>query len=585
MPVSHAGARIGPKVAMLVSRAIIATHQGLLATKHKLAMVVFHAISDEISVEAQHVLGPTLHRILADPNLHPDIRPHIEFLAHRHGQLNAMAGTALSASGIVSSLALILNNYLAPGVYEAVGAVPNLIPDPGTIASLVAKGIDSEQNTAWAVHGQGINSSWFVEMIDAARSYPDIGTAMDMFRRGLITAEDLTLCAERNGMPGKFIGPLIGTSTMPLSPADAALASLRGNMTEAEAAHAANQWGVTQATFDIMVGNTGEPLGLMQLLEAYRRGFIDEARLATGIKQSRVRDEWIGVAEQLRYSPISIADAVNAVVQNQLGMSEGESVAQQNGLEPGSFTTLYNTAGEPLSRGEMNSLYNRGLVTAAEVEQASRESRLKNKYNGLGFELRRRLIEPRELSSFVEDGSVGHADAVSLAMESGLNAADAQIVVNAGSMRKMKTYRDRVVSAVETMYTDNTITQQTAIDLVTGLGYEVAEATMIFEAADFHRTSKLVSGVITALKAKYLGRHITDVETSGYLDALGVPSTQRDELMSAWYIEHAAYTKILTEAQIVKAAKDTLITPADGLQRLTDMGYSETDATLLLEGA
>ena len=585
MTASHSGTRIGPKVAMLVSRAIVATHQSLLATKHKLAMAVFHTISDEIAIEAQHVLGPTLEKMLADPNLHPDIRPHIEFIAHQHGQLSAMVGANLASSSLLASLALPINVALAPVVRAIVQQSPNLAPDPGTISQTVAKGIYTEQDVEGSVTGQGYSSAWFRAMIDASRSYPGASDALQMFRLGHITAQDAELAMRRNGIPDVFITAYMSETNLPLSPADAALAVLRGNMSEGEALKSAESWGVNPADFNILVGNTGEPLGLMQLLEAYRRGFIDQPRLADGIRQSRVRNEWIGVAEQLRYSPMSIADAVNAVVQNHLGMSAGESIAQQNGLEPGAFATLYQTAGEPLSRGEMNSLYNRGLVTAAEVTQASHESRLKDKYSALGFELKRRLIEPRQLSVMVEDGAISHADAVKLAMESGLNASDAQLIVGSGSMRKMKTYRDRVVSAVETMYTDNTITQQTAIDLVTGLGYEQAEATMIFEAADFHRTSKLVTSVITALKSKYLSRHITESETSGYLDALGVPSTQRDELMSAWNIEHAAYTKILTEAQIAKAVKLTLITPADGQQRLEDMGYSADDAALLLEGA
>src|ERR1017187_7695295 len=125
MPVSHAGARIGPKVAKLVSRAIVATHQSLLATKHKLAMAVFHTISDEVAIEAQHVLGPTLEKMLADPTLHPDVRPHIEFLAHQHGQLAAIAGANLASSSLLASLALPINVALAPVVRAIVQQSPN----------------------------------------------------------------------------------------------------------------------------------------------------------------------------------------------------------------------------------------------------------------------------------------------------------------------------------------------------------------------------------------------------------------------------------------------------------------------------
>jgi len=585
MTSQHSGTRLGPKIAALVSRSIVATHTALLSTKHKLAMAVFHTISDEVSIEAQHVLGPTLKKLLDDPNLHPDVRPHVEFLAYQHGQLSAIAGANLAASSILASLALPINVALAPAVRAIVQKSPTLAPDPGTISELVAKDIYTKQDVEGSVTGQGFSAAWFGAMIDAAKAYPDIGTAIDMYRRGLITAEDFILCAQRNGTPQQFIGPLLGTSVTPLSPADAALATLRGNMSEPAAAKAARMWGVSQDDFGILIGNMGEPLGLEQLAEALRRGFIDTATFARGIRQSRVRNEWIPVAEKLRFSPMSVADAVNAVVQNHMSSAEAASIAEQNGLEPGMVAILEETAGEPLSRTEMETLYNRGLVTEAEVIQASRESRLKNKYNTLAFQLRRRLLEPRMLATAVEDGAVTHEYAIKVAMEHGFNATDAAILVNGGSLRKLKTYRDRVVAAVEAMYADNAISQQTAESIVSKVGYSQSEAAFIFQAAEFHRSAKLVTSVISVIRTKYLNRHINQAEASNSLDALGVPSSRRDELLSIWGIEHNAFTRVLTEAQIVKAVKLKLITEQEGNDRLVVMGYNQVDAALLLGGA
>jgi hypothetical protein len=55
--------------------------------------------------------------------------------------------------------------------------------------------------------------------------------------------------------------------------------------------------------------------------------------------------------------------------------------------------------------------------------------------------------------------------------------------------------------------------------------------------------------------------------------------------MTIWAIERGAYTKVLTEAQIVKAVADSLITADDGKARLVALGYNEVDAQLLLNGA
>jgi hypothetical protein len=74
-------------------------------------------------------------------------------------------------------------------------------------------------------------------------------------------------------------------------------------------------------------------------------------------------------------------------------------------------------------------------------------------------------------------------------------------------------------------------------------------------------------------------------DASGYLDRIGIPSQQRDYLLDLWDIESAGNVRLLTPAQIVKAYSTTLITADDALARLQQQGYSEGDATLLLEGA
>jgi len=106
------------------------------------------------------------------------------------------------------------------------------------------------------------------------------------------------------------------------------------------------------------------------------RGFIDEPRLRREFS-SQYQNEWIDVAEKLRYSPMTVSDAVNAVVQNHLDSSQGAAIAQQNGLEPGAFDILQQTAGEHW-RGPRWSNCIIGVSDRSGVKQALAESRLKN---------------------------------------------------------------------------------------------------------------------------------------------------------------------------------------------------------------
>lgn len=579
------GGKIGPRVAMLVTQSMVYTHTKLATLKHRIAMSVFHAISDEISEELDVTLGPLIaqmHDSLSED--HPAY-PIVHFLHTQKGQLKAIAGTGLQMSGLLGSIATVMNNELAPVVYTFVGANPHLIPQAGDVASMAAIGVVDEGLATSVIGSNGFDNGWAKAYLELARNYPTADVGIDLLRRGQISEENLTLLFQRAGIPVDYWGPMLALRNVPLSVADAALAVLRGNMSSDDGYAVAAENGFTLQQFDILVGNTGEPPGTEQLLEAYRRGFIGRDELERGIKQSRVRNEWIAVLEQLRYSPMSVADAVNAVVQNHMDMTAGERIAEFNGLEPGAFSILYETAGEPLSRTEMEDLYNRGLATEDEVKQALSESRLKNKYIPQAFDLHRKVIPVFTVQRALRYGGIPHSEAVRLVMEDGYSESDATTIVNAGSAERLQSYKDKVVSATQSLYEDNVIAETQALTIIEAMGYSEDEAKFIFQSSEFRRNARIISQAVSVIKSKYLSRHITETEAINYLNAVGVPTPQRDSLMKAWNIEHDAYTRVLTEAQVAKAVKLELLTADEGIKRLVTMGYSLADAELLIGGA
>jgi hypothetical protein len=539
-------------------------------------------MSDEISHEVTATLGPVYEALLKTHGDDGPLTEALQFMAYGHGQLKAIVGSSGLSQGLLSSVATVVNNLLAPGVYNQVSSTPHLIPDAGTIAQLTALGWISVRDGVQGIRENGMNNAWAEAMIEANKNYPDMSSMVELLRRVRITYDQFDEWAIKAGVPQAVREAYKRDVGLPLTPDEYALALLKGNVRYAEAQQGAYLGGVDQPDFDIMVANTGEPPGTEQMLEAYRRQFIDQARLERGIRQSRVRDEWIDVIEKLRYSPMSVADAVQAVVQNHMDQGTAESIAQQNGLEPGQIDILFQTAGEPLSRTEMEQLYNRGKVTQADVEQALRESRLKNKYTADAFALHERLLEPRMLSEAVHDGGMTHAEAIKEAMNYGFTVPRATVLVNSASRRKLQAHRERVVAAAQSLYQDSAITRGQLIALAQSMGYEAAEAEFIAEASDLHRQARDVSSAIAAIRSRVIARHIDAHEASGLLDSLGVPAGQRDHLIGLWTIEEAANVRVLTPAQIVKAVKKELITPDDGGTRLMALGYSHDDAQMLL---
>lgn len=579
------GSRIGPRIAMLISQAMIYTHSRLVHVKHRLAMMVFHAISDEISEEVDVTLGPILAKLHAlTPEDHPAY-PAIHFMHTASGQLKALAGTGLQISGLLGSISTVMNNELAPVVYEYVKTNPHLLPDASTVLQLHAAGLIDPGLFNDAMGSQGINAGWAESMSTLAKTWPDLTTSLELVRRGKITPDQLAQWASYNGIDPAVTGILLNLVRNPISPADAALAVLRGNISQAQADAIATENGITPADFQTLVNNTGEPPGTQELLEAYRRGFIDQAQLERGIRQSRYRDEWISTLEKLRYSPMSVADAVDATVQAQLDPSSARDIADQNGLTPGAFDVLLATAGEPLSRTELEQLYDRGLIDKATVIQGLRESRLKMKYNELAFELHSKILPIYTIQNALRRGGMDQAQAVASIMANGYSKADATAIVTSASQEQLQTYRDKVVTAVAAMYEDNLISESQAGGTIKGLGFTADQVKFITQSSEFRREAKMIQTAVNAIRAKYLGHHIALNDASGYLDSLGLPSAQRDQLLALWQVEYGAYTRELTEAQVAKAVKLNLITADEGQARLVAMGYNAADAALLLEGA
>lgn len=584
MPQHSNGGKLGSKVAVVVGDALVATHSKLLHIKHKLAMLIFHHISDEISKEVDDTIGPFIKALAQDYDDNGPAQAMLNFMAHGHGQWKAIVGSSVSASGLLWALGTVMNNELAPVVYNYVQSNPHLLPDPSTISGLAATDRWDAEQAKFHIVQQGINYDWATQMIDAQRTYPSVADSLDMLHKGAITEDQFRFYVMRNGYTDEAVHYFLVTRFQPLSPEDAALAELRGNLSHDKAAAQAAKSGVDVDTFNVMVGNTGEPPGLEQLNEAYRRGFIDEARLREGIAQSRVRNEWADTIISMRHIPMSTADAVRAVVQNQIPADRGRQIAEENGLAPGQFDILYKTEGNPISPHEAFELYNRGLMTEATVKQSLRESRLKDKYVDDIFKLHQKLLEPRQLSDALHTGAITHADALHLAMDAGYSQHDAAIIVETASRRKLAAARDRVIAAAEAMYVDNAYTREQFSHVVVSMGYDRTEADVLVQSAEFHREARAFSSALNMVRSKFIAHHIGEHQAQQSMAAIGVPAAQQDYLMKLWRVEKAANTRELTPAEIVKATGMQLITPEEGLARLIDMGYSEEDAALRLAG-
>jgi hypothetical protein len=96
----------------------------------------------------------------------------------------------------------------------------------------------------------------------------------------------------------------------PLSPEASAEALIRNLIDPVAAEAEAKMTGMNGARFAIQRGLAGQPPGSQELLQLWNRGDIDEPDVDRGLRQSRLRPEWIEKVKRLRFYLPPVADLV-----------------------------------------------------------------------------------------------------------------------------------------------------------------------------------------------------------------------------------------------------------------------------------
>jgi hypothetical protein len=503
------------------------------------------------------------------------------------GELEGNAGSEGLSFTIGYFLASTLLGFADPVTRQLVHKFEALntsqILDPAMAADMVARGIVSNEFGEHEAAGGGFDRAHFSWMLQAAYTYPAMAETLQMWNRGIIGETDVDAIFKLNGIPDTYAADLKRLHRAILSPADWALAALRGNVTNNDAIAGAAEWGLSEDDFKILMLNTGEPPGTMQLLEAYRRGFIDEPTLAHGIRQSRVRDEWIPTLEKLRYAPMSTAAAANAVTRGFMTEEEGARIAQDNGLEPAHWLPLLESNGRPPSHEQLAELYHRGIIDLATFEQGIRESDIKDKYISDVVALGVKLIPLFEARTLLNAGEITGETFTRQMLAQGYEPGVIAEITKAAGSGKPTTAKHLSVSDYTTLYDAGVLTRQETKTGLESIGYSESDAESIITVADVKAQAKIQTQQVTNVRTQFDRYRLTDKEAQAELQALGIGATEAAKLTDTWKVTRPDGTRFPTEAQTMKFLKDKLITVDDALQRLRGMGYTQLDAELLVE--
>lgn len=585
MDVDRVGARIGPRIAKLVADASIYTRMRMGPHNTRLAVHAVNEFLEQVSAEHQEH-GAELWGKLTESDVAPEwARRVFGFLANGKGQWSALLGHAVVSAGVGTGLYALFNNELADVTGAIIATNPQAKIDPILVAQLVAQRKADRGHGAREAAFQGINGARFDQLVEFFTGSPSPDVAISLFRRGRIDEATMQHAFRDAMLDDRWLAHMEQSTEVRPSPADLADMVVRGILAEPDAARLARAEGMESDHFHRMVLDTGETLGLESLLAAFRRGIIDAARLRHGIAQSRVRTEWTDVIEALRFSPMSTADALRAVVQNHLSDQQGQAIAEQNGLLPAHWRALVETEGRPPGPETMIALWRRGHATEAQVVQAIRESDVKNKYIPLLLAEREHIPPERSVVSMLSHGSITEAVARGWLGQLGFPELAIDGFVKEGHRARTAAHRTFTTSVILELYQDHALSKADASRRLEALGWAAADLPTLLDLAELRREHQETEGAVRVVRSQYVAHHLTDGQAQAELSTLGLASDRKDRLLRLWRLERAGTVRRLTEAQVVAAVRRNQIGRADGLSRLEAMGYSPGDAELLLPAA
>jgi hypothetical protein len=389
----------------------------------------------------------------------------------------------------------------------------------------------------------------------------------------------------------QVIGNEVNTraSVVPISPAEAALGIVKGTVSQSDAEAEAQMSGINTTRFRWMTENTGEPISIEQALFLWRRGKIDQARLVHAIRQSRVRDEWTDAVIALGLVPISVSDAVDAAVENQIPRAEAERIAYENGVSAEDFTILYNTRGRPPGPVELLEMVRRGIIPrdgvgpgVLSLQQGISESAVKDKWIPVYNALLTYLPPPRTITALERQGVITPTEAQHLYQEAGLSPELAAAYSQSATHTKLTAQRQITEAQVLSMYQEQFISRPQAAGFLGDLHYTPQEVDTLLGWEDFRRELTLLKSALSRVQTLYVNRKIGTTSATHALNALGVSAEQQAHLFTTWNLERGLKVPTITAAQIATGVQHSVISSDDGIQALEELGYSPWDAWFYL---
>lgn len=360
-----------------------------------------------------------------------------------------------------------------------------------------------------------------------------------------------------------------------------AAADNQGLMAAGDAENAAQFTGYRPSAYELIrtIGESWPALG--EIFAMAHRG-MPESEVDTMLRRQGYP---IAVATLLKdyllEGPPSAEAAIVGRLKGHLTDAQASAILAANGIDPANLEWLRASAGRPPGIQEMTTLWRRGATTQERLEAAVRQSDINDDFMPEILAARYHSLPFRSIVSAFTKKSINEATARLWLDWVGILPEQVDAIIKTASTGATAAVKTLSATEMIDLYEVGHWTADQAKTELVAHGYDAEDADQKIFLADERKAWARKQSAANRIGTAYTGWKIDRTTATQQLDAVGIPPTQRDDLLSDWDAVRAARTAHLTRADIHKAVNAEKMTHADGIARLRAMGYDEADADLI----
>lgn len=531
--------------------------------------------------------------------------------------LGSLGGLAAGKAGeaVAFGLGFALGRALEPVgtdlLQQAWKVAPIRAPDAATLAAGIAQGqVDPAKAKEWASeHGYGDEA--FAALVNIANVGPALGSAYQAWRRGHLTPEQFRTALKRTGLEEEWFPAMVALKEELLDPGALAQAVHRGIVAgqgllirepplgEGRVPHVAQSQidavkefaghGLDPERARVLIGNTGLPLALGQMLELLNRDVVTADDVQRSIAQSNVRNEYMDVALALRRRLLTPHEYVEARLRGWIDPAAMHAGAALHGMEAEDSDLLAKLSGRPLSFRQVFIGQRRGGVydgATAGIDPAFlkslQESNVRPEWYSLAWAQRYTYPSTFVLRSMTQAGDLSGAEAEAVLLQEGWEPGFAKRVAARWAGAVTGAGKEETKAELLDEFEAGYMPEPEFRKALGALGYTGHVQDLLVHLGDARRVKRWREKIIDAIAEAHLAFKIGDAQALSELAEVHVTGQAAALLLALWNKQRRFKISLLTAPQIKRAHKKGLLSDAEALAELEHREYTPADARIFL---